>query len=436
LTFGQFRDLCAQHDVIDRADQDALASILNVLGIALNYADDARLRDTHVLNPHWITSGIYAILNSPLLASKRGELDVADLPRILDGAAYPPEMHEFLLELLRKFDLCFRFPEPRDHTFLIPQLLGKEEPDLGNEFEPLACLNFRYDYPVWPEGLLPRFVVRTHALSVSQPRWRTGVVLEFEGNRALVRAEPRDKHVIISIGGPTDGRRQLLAIIRSDFERIHADIPRLAPVASVPLPDAPSEVIRYDELTGLKQSGITSVTRVVGESPVSHAVSSLLAAVDVPSGSIGRPIKLFVSYSHKDEQFREQLDTHLKLFERMGLVARWDDRRIPPGAEWKGEVDLNLKTADLILLLVSSDFFASDYAFNIEMREALQRHDAGTARVVPIIVRDCSWDLAPFARLQALPKDGQPVSLWANRDSAWSNVAEELKKMITGGVAA
>ena len=158
---------------------------------------------------------------------------------------------------------------------------------------------FRFDYPVWPEGLMPRVVVRTHALSVNLPRWRTGVVLEFEGNRALVRAEPRDKHVIISIGGPTEGRRQLLAIIRSDFERIHSDIPRLAPVASVPLPDAPSQVIRYDELMGPKQSGITSVTRVVGESPVSHAVSSLLATVDVPSGSIGRPIRLFVSYSHK-----------------------------------------------------------------------------------------------------------------------------------------
>ena len=99
------------------------------------------MRLHQVLNPRWVTTGIYKILNAPLLERECGELRIEDLGKILDQKAYPPSMHEFLFNLMRKFELCFRFPEPNDDAFLIPQLLGKEQPDLGAEFEPSACFN-------------------------------------------------------------------------------------------------------------------------------------------------------------------------------------------------------------------------------------------------------------------------------------------------------
>src|SRR5207247_4195411 len=128
----------------------------------------------------------------------------------------------------KKFELCFSFPD-QESRYLIPELLDKQEPETTAEFAPEECLHFQYHYRVLPEGLLPRFIVRTHALSEGQPRWRTGVVLAFEGSRALVKADVQEKKVFICVRGPVAGRRRLLAVIRSDCEHIHRSIEKLRP---------------------------------------------------------------------------------------------------------------------------------------------------------------------------------------------------------------
>ena len=143
----------------------------------------------------------------------------------------------------------------------------------------------------------------------------------------------------------------------------------------------------------------------------------------------GTPLRLFYSYSHKDERLRNELETHLKLLQREGVIATWHDRKIEAGDDWKQKIDENLERADLILLLVSADFIASDYCYEKEMTRALERHDAGEARVIPVILRDVDWTKAPFAKLQALPKDGRAVMTWPDKDSAWRNVAEGIAKV-------
>ncbi len=221
LTFDRYRALCAEGGEQGAEAQERLAEILHALGIALNYKDDPRLRDTHVLNPRWVAQGVYRILNHDRLTERNGELFFGDLVSILDREAYPPERHGFIVELMRKFELCFRFPEEEDH-FLIPELLGKDQPEEAKGFKAEACLNFEYRHnALLPEGLLPRFIVRTHVLSSDRPRWRTGVILHLEGNEALVVADPIERCVRIRVRGPVEGRRRLLAVIRSDFERIH-----------------------------------------------------------------------------------------------------------------------------------------------------------------------------------------------------------------------
>ena len=135
------------------------------------------------------------------------------------------------------------------------------------------------------------------------------------------------------------------------------------------------------------------------------------------------------SYSHKDEELRDQLETHLKLMQRQGIISTWHDRKIAAGEEWKGAIDDNFRRADMILLLTSADFIASDYCYDIEMKSSLERHDKGEAQVVPIILRKCQWQGSPFGKLQALPRDDKPVTLWKDRDEAWHSVAEGIKKV-------
>jgi hypothetical protein len=147
------------------------------------------------------------------------------------------------------------------------------------------------------------------------------------------------------------------------------------------------------------------------------------------------PVDVFFSYSHRDEALRDELAAHLKLLERNGVIRGWHDRRIGPGDEWKSAIDANLEKAGIVLLLVSSDFLASDYCYDVEMKRALARRDAGGADVLPIILRDCDWSGAPFAKLQALPKDAKSVTSWANRDAAWKDVATGIRKVAEGRIA-
>ncbi len=439
ISFHEYQRNCKKWKVKSEAEQKLLGRYLHDLGVMLNFREDERLQDTHVLKPQWVTEGIYTILNAPLLADKKGELHLRDLKTILPAKNYPANMHGFVLDLMKKFELCFTFPDSDTH-YLIPELLDKQEPEAASEFKPAECLNFRYEYEVLPEGLLPRFIVRTHGLIEDEHRWRTGVILNFEEGRALVKADVVDKKVFIHVAGKAEARRRLLAVIRSDFERIHHDL-KFKPAEMVPLHDRPDEAVTYEELLVYEQSGMTAFPKVIGKKVVQVNVQELLNGVDL-EGTRRRedrreelaelreePIRVFISYAHKDERFRLALEPHLKLMQRQKLVATWHDRLIKPGAEWKDVIDANLENAKIILLLVSSDFMASDYCFEIEMKRALERHEKKEARVIPVIIRDVNWSKAPFAKLQGLPKDGKSVDQWKNKDSAWRSVADGIEKV-------
>lgn len=142
------------------------------------------------------------------------------------------------------------------------------------------------------------------------------------------------------------------------------------------------------------------------------------------------PVEAFISYCHVDERFRKELQAHLALLRRQGLVSVWHDRMIMPGESWSARIDHALNRSSLILLLVSADFVHSDYCWGVEMTRALERHHAGKAVVVPIAVRLCDWTGAPFASLQALPTDAKPVDDWPKRDHAWTNVAQGIRSLV------
>ncbi len=141
---------------------------------------------------------------------------------------------------------------------------------------------------------------------------------------------------------------------------------------------------------------------------------------------------LFFSYSHKDEGLRDELEVHLAMLKREGVIDVWHDRKIPVGNEFDRSISDQLETADVILLLVSPDFLASSYCYDIEVRRAMERHEAGSARVVPVILRPCDWHGTPFAKLLAAPKDGKPVTKWADRDEAFLDVVRQIRAALDG----
>jgi hypothetical protein len=138
--------------------------------------------------------------------------------------------------------------------------------------------------------------------------------------------------------------------------------------------------------------------------------------------------KLFFSYSHADEDLRDQLEKQLSMLIRQGVIEPWHDRRITAGDDFAGAIDSNLEDADIVLLLVSADFLASAYCYDREMARALERHEEGSARVIPVILRPCDWTSAPFGKLQALPKNATAVTRWPDRDEALLDVVQGIRK--------
>ena len=143
-----------------------------------------------------------------------------------------------------------------------------------------------------------------------------------------------------------------------------------------------------------------------------------------------RTIKVFYSYARADDKLRNELEKHLSLLKRQGEISAWHDREIGAGQEWAKEIDAHLNSADLILLLVSPDFMASDYCYDVELKRALERHESGEARVIPIILRPVDWQGTPFGKLKPLPTNGIPISRWPDRDEAFCDVVRGIRKSI------
>ncbi len=181
-------------------------------------------------------------------------------------------------------------------------------------------------------------------------------------------------------------------------------------------------VINGDQLRDLRPTPITTTT----PAPRSEVSPLPRSQPMTPPGTI----EVFFSYSHRDERLRDALSTHLSQLKHEKKIRDWHDRRIGAGTEWEGEISEHLNSAHIILLLISPDFLGSRYCYDVEMKRTLERHAAGEARVIPVILRSCDWHGAPFGKLQALPTDGKPVTNWRNRDEAFTVVAKGIRSAV------
>lgn len=209
-----------------------------------------------------------------------------------------------------------------------------------------------------------------------------------------------------TIPGPSDGQTDGAAA-QGHLEKPGHSSEMAAPISTAPVIKANQETIEED--TSLADR----------------------TAAGSPRDPKGKPL-LFYSYSHKDEKLRDKLENHLCFLERDGLIEEWHDRKITAGERFDDKIDENLKKANVILLLISSDFIASRYCYSVEMEFALEQEKKKKAAVVPIILRSCVWKGLPFGKLTALPTDGKAVTArgWKNHDEAFEDIAEGIRRVI------
>ena len=432
LPYSEFQATCAKLGETDTGSQRILAEVFHALGIALNYGQDERLRNSTVLNPRWVTEGIYALLCQAVSDDGSAELTLDRVRQVLPKE--PEEMCFYLIELMRRFDLAFPLNESGDR-WLVPQRLPAEQPELGTEWRTAQDITrLKYRYPVIPEGLLPRFITRSYPLSEGTedggaplPRWTNGVILEDRGARALVRVDEEEREIQVTVIGEKVARLSLLGVIQADFRTIHEDISGLGQEEFLEIEGyyVPVQTLRADELH--KQSSSVQTPR----GTISINPTAELNYLSEPAARDERQwrARVFISYSSKDARLKDELMTRLKPMQASaGLIECWHDRLITPGEEWDGEIKSQLEQADVILLLVSAQFLASDYIRGVEIKRAIELSEAKKARVIPIILEKCGWKIEAFSNLNALRK-GIPIRDTKPQSDAWYEVGEELREV-------
>ncbi|MEG4292743.1 leucine-rich repeat domain-containing protein [Microcoleus sp. C2C3] len=264
ISISEYATICAKENIFEETDQTQLIGLLHNLGIVLNFREHPILQSTNILNPHWVTEGIYALLSDEALKVKtKGILTYADLSRILDSNKYPSRRYHCLTGLMEEFELCFPVSHCPAPTFLIPGILPKEQPQ-NTELQG-ETLEFQYHYRILPDSILSRFIVLMHEKIHNCTHWRTGVMLEYkEGaevyNIARIKSDPEDKKIFIAVSGRESTRRSFLSMIRDTFTKIHNSFANLEISQWVPVPGYPdAEPLDYEELLGLEEMGENTV---------------------------------------------------------------------------------------------------------------------------------------------------------------------------------
>lgn len=252
VTYEDYIASCVENGIKDEQSQQTLIGFLHRLGIVLYYQESQELSEMGVLNPEWVTNGVYQILKSEKLKQNNGILTESQLPEILSGVEYGSiSRRHFIMKIMKKFELCFPFDS--NSKYLIPDLLPKEEPSHG--FKEEGTLVFQYHYDVLPQSVISRFIVRMHEVITPPIYWRKGVLLDDGWNQALVRADLESKKIFIFVDGATRTRRDFLSRIRAQFEHIHKSIESLQVQEKVALPNQLEITVSYKYLLELEDKG-------------------------------------------------------------------------------------------------------------------------------------------------------------------------------------
>lgn len=446
ISYEEYRKVCERNGVREEREQDSLAAALHALGLALNFRNDPRLCDSTVLSPHWLVEHSYGIIRWAEAHSGRllrGELAQA-MPEESDA-----KMRDYMARIMERFEIVYalegRGTPEQPEEWLVPQALPGNSKGTAAFYEvkPQNCTRLRYRYRVLPEDLVPKFIVRTHSFIEADQVWSTGVILEKNGARVLVRMEADvDRVVEITALGPEDARRDLAGLVMEEFRRIHLLTRTLQPVEETEV-IVPGGTEWVSVLALEKDEAFQRMTGVqTDEGTVQVDPARELNEFTKPEArdDSWKPT-VFISYAHADEKQRRALQLRLNILANQGLLDRresvWHDRRLRAGEDWDAEIKGQLESADVIVLLISMHAMASTYIQTFEHKRALERAAAGEVVAVPIILDGTDWKKAEYpeldlklSRFQALCAD-KPVLKHSPQRDAWEKVETGLREILT-----
>jgi internalin A len=460
ITFDKFKEICKTtnpYKFSDNTNIEDLASFLHSLGIVLWYYDNEYLRDWVILKPDWAMNAVYKIIDDAEIQNRRGIILSTDFQRLWDDSIYR-DKHHILKKMLQVFKIAFP-KKHRTEDYIIPARLlsmPKEAEWPQNE----QYLRLEYHYEFMPKGLINQLSAELSRLIISDNDvWNNAVNLRDENNSAKAQVIEDFYNRKIYIKAKGKDARGLVMIIMNAMKDITDGYKGVEPQIIVPCncevcrnsasPTrfAYKDLLRWSE----KRSRVTC-----NEGAVDLLIEELLYNVGLPNfkkenesneklirGS--KPLKAFISYSKFDGESNKDGINYLEDFKRTlvtltgynNLLQTWDDTLLLAGEDWDNSIKNELKTCDVIFLLISNNFLNTKYIKEKEIEVALQRQKNNECVIIPIVIKTCSWtDIDMLSKFSGIPRKGFSIASWKkNRewktiDDAWDHVYGEVKKVI------
>ncbi|MDD1607704.1 MAG: TIR domain-containing protein, partial [Methylococcaceae bacterium] len=429
----EFFALYEKHLPFDRVKALHLSRYLHDLGVFLHYQDDDLLSRTVILQNQWATEAVFKILDDETVKAKLGRFTTADCQRLWQESDYA-DMHLELRALMEKFELCYALSDSEPKTWLAPQLLTPSKPAELSDWAKAGDLVLRYQYEFLPKGMISRLMVRKHYF-VPRPElaWLTGVLFERDDTQVLIELSSKGDEIVLRARGLE--RKDLLGIIAAELNALNASFTGLSDKVTQWIPcccpqcktrEQPESFERKKLLDKLKQG------RQITYCPDSDEKVSVMELLDgvQTKNKEDTMKKIFISYSKHDKRHKNNLIKQLTGLR--GKVITWNDADLLAGEDWDERITEELQQADIVLYLVSANSMATEYIQKVELPLIQERCERDECRLVPIIVDFCHWTALDFAKKNALPNKGTPVtdSAWKNQNQAWMTVIQQLEKIV------
>lgn len=428
ISLSEFIDTCHKFGLTEEKRCLHLSEYLHDLGVFLHFQDNVLLKKIVILNPVWGTTAVYKVLDNWKIANEQKGVFIKD--DLLDIWSEPEycEMRDELLELMIKFELSYYINESQ--KYIAPQLLAVEQPIYSWPTEPSIIVKYRYDF--MPKGLMTRFIVRMHEyIAQNDWVWKEGVVLIRKGVFAEVTEQYGLKEIYIKVTGiGIDNRRELLILILEEFDRMHRGFNKIVASKLVLCncseciqSDAP-HFFKYEVLEKYRRSNIPRIRCELSLSEIS--VASILEGTFGKDDAGKSYKKICVLYSDVDDFYREDFIKYVSQLKNQHKFEIWDNTKILPGRDVSLEMDQNMNSADIIIVLVSPDFVTLE-ADIIRLENIKKKNKTD---IIPLYIRP-SMPVPVLDGLSGLPKSRKYLNVEGiEKDEIWQEIIIELSRIL------
>ncbi|MFN0175619.1 MAG: COR domain-containing protein [Saprospiraceae bacterium] len=433
-----YYELCNKHEITDRTEARTWATLLHDLGVLLHFQGNALLRKFMFLSPPWATAAVYRVVDCREIQEQNGFFTKAEAAVLWKGGGYD-DLHDELLALMSEFKICFPLEGAKDR-FVIPQhLRGQPEAFTWDDSGEVRLL---LDYRFLPKGVFHQFMVEMHRFLVDAKTlaWDTGALFKREGAEAWVEEVYSQNQISVRVRGTQ--KQALLDRIVEQFDAIREQFHGLVVEKKIPcrctvcLKRESPYLFDFETLKRRLQVGKQGAECQISfeELSIVGLLGDYFTAEKINRDAFGQMItgepRIFISYAHKNESFKDEFREMVKPLEKNGTWKVWDDRWLLPNDQWNREILKHLEEAHVAVLLLTPAFFASDYIYDEEMRRAVERHRRGELLLIGVLVSDCMFEETPLRDIQIVPKDALPVERNPNRNQVWKAVADKIKETI------